>query len=86
MAWVVPRRRGARLRLGRRGLLVLAAASLPTLLTVALEWAGILFPSNVVRAVWAVPLGAAAAWMSVRMLLAEADDGPVPGPAAHGLV
>ena len=38
---------------------LLIAGAVPTMLTVALEWMGLWFPSNAVRAAAAVPLGAA---------------------------
>jgi uncharacterized membrane protein len=60
----VPGRRAARL--------VLAAAALPTVVTVAAEWIGVASPSNLTRAIASLPLGAAAGWLFVRMLLAEA--------------
>ena len=53
-----------------RRLLLLAA--LPTALSVALEFAGLVHPSNLVRAACAVPLGAAAGWIFVQSLLADA--------------
>lgn len=67
-AWIggatVPRR--------ARAILILAAA--PTAITVLLEWTGLAFPSNTARAIAAVPLGAAAGWIFVRMLRADAAD------------
>jgi uncharacterized membrane protein len=50
---------------------ILALAALPTAATFALEFAGLVFPSNLTRALSAGPLGAAAAWIFVRMLRAE---------------
>ena len=50
--------------------LVLVAA-LPTVLTVAIEWIGLANPGNAARALAALPLGAAAGWLFVRMLRAE---------------
>ena len=55
----------------RRARLVFAVAALPTLTTVAIEWLGLAIPSNIVRAVASLPLGAAAGWIFVRMLRAE---------------
>jgi uncharacterized membrane protein len=55
----------------RRSKAWLAAAALPTLVTLGLEWAGIAAPSNMVRAAAALPLGGAAGWLFVRMLRAE---------------
>lgn len=51
----------------------LALASVPTALTVAVELAGLAHPSNMMRAIAAVPLGAAAGWIFVRSLRAEAS-------------
>lgn len=48
-------------------------AAVPTLLTLAVEWAGLGQPGNAVRAAAAVPLGAACGWVFVRMLRAEAS-------------
>ena len=52
---------------------LLLAAAVPTALTVAAEWAGLASPSNLMRALAALPLGAAAGWLCVRLLRA---DGP----------
>ena len=54
-----------------RARIIFAAAALPTVVTVALEWLGLGLPSNVVRAVASLPLGAAAGWIFVRMLRDE---------------
>lgn len=54
--------------------LALIVAAVPTALTVSLEFAGLLHPTNAVRAISAAPLGAAAAWVFVRLLRAEAND------------
>lgn len=66
MAWIglpaVPRRRVQ--------LLVIAAA--PTAMTILVEWTGLAAPSNSARALAALPLGAAAGWLFVRMLRQEA--------------
>jgi hypothetical protein len=43
-------------------------------LTVALEFAGLVHPSNTVRAVCALPLGAAGAWVFIQSLRAEAAE------------
>ena len=54
---------------GSRGVRVaLALAAVPTVVTVALEWFGAAFPSNTMRAAAAVPLGAVAGWIFVRLL------------------
>lgn len=70
VAWVGSRRP----RAPRRTRTVLVLAAVPTVVTVALEFAGLAHPSNIVRAVCAWPLGAAAAWVFVRSLRAEAAD------------
>lgn len=49
-----------------------AMAAVPTALTIAVELAGLAHPSNDVRAMSAIPLGAAAGWIFVRSLRAEA--------------
>jgi uncharacterized membrane protein len=69
-AWIGWRRRP---RAPRRTRLVLIAASVPTAVTVALEFAGIAHPSNSMRALAALPLGAAAGWVFVRLLRTEGD-------------
>ena len=62
-------------RVPRRTRAILIVAALPTAATLALELAGLASPSNIVRAVSAVPLGAAAGWMVVRSLRAEGHTG-----------
>ncbi len=62
---------------------VLIATAIPTALTVAIEVAGLAHPSNVVRALAALPLGAAAGWVFVRLLRAEMEPS---GRAARGSV
>jgi uncharacterized membrane protein len=52
---------------------VFAVAAVPTALTLAIEFAGLVHPSNSVRALAALPLGAAAGWIFVRSLRAEAE-------------
>jgi len=69
-AWIVWRHPRAPRR--TRSVLVLAAA--PTALTVVLEFAGLVHPSNTVRAMCALPLGGAAAWVFIRSLRAEAAE------------
>jgi uncharacterized membrane protein len=69
VAWSGWRRRPAMPRATRTAL---AFAALPTALTFGLEFAGLAHPSNIVRAVAALPLGAAAGWIFVRSLRAEA--------------
>jgi uncharacterized membrane protein len=66
------RRRVAPPRASRR---TLALAAVPTALTLAFELAGVAHPSNALRAIAAVPLGAAAAWIFVRSLRAERAGG-----------
>ena len=67
-AWLA-RPKGASTRGFRIGL---AVAALPTAITVVAEFFGLAHPSNVVRAVSAVPLGAAGAWVFVISLRSEA--------------
>jgi uncharacterized membrane protein len=50
----------------------IVAAAVPTVVSVVAEWAGLAQPGNVVRAVAAVPIGAACGWIFVRLLRAEA--------------
>jgi uncharacterized membrane protein len=54
-----------------RSRVLLIVAAVPTLLTIPIEWLGWSPLSNVIRAAAAVPLGAAAGWIFVRMLRAE---------------
>ena len=68
LAWMVSRR--PRVPTNTRRMLLLAA--IPTALTLVLEWGGVVDPSNVGRALCALPLGAAAAWIFVQSLRAEA--------------
>lgn len=63
-----------------RARLAFAIAAVPTVATVALEWAGLWYPGNVVRAMAALPLGATAGWVFVRMLREEALE---PGVSYH---
>ena len=67
-AWILSRRP----RAPRRTRMILIAAAVPTVFTVALEFFGLAYPSNTVRAVSALPLGGAAAWVFVQSLRAEA--------------
>jgi uncharacterized membrane protein len=67
-AWAGWRRRIPAPR-GTRALL--AAAAVPTVLIVGVELLGLAHPSNAIRALSAVPLGAAAGWVFVRSLRAE---------------
>jgi uncharacterized membrane protein len=64
---------------GTRAVLVVAAV--PTIATVAIELLRLGSPSNELRALSAIPLGAAAGWIFVRSLRAEAG---APYPAAPG--
>jgi uncharacterized membrane protein len=47
---------------------IVGLASLPTLVTLLLEWPSIASPTNLVRAAAAVPLGVAIAWVLVRVV------------------
>jgi uncharacterized membrane protein len=70
-AWLVTLRSGG--VPGSRGArLLFALAAAPTVATVALEWLGLISPANLTRAVASLPLGGAAGFLFVRMLLAEA--------------
>jgi hypothetical protein len=60
--------------LDRRPAVILAVASLPTAVSVAVEWAGLAYPVGAARAMFAVPLGFAAAWLFVRALRASPSD------------
>ena len=53
--------------------ILLALAAVPTAVTRGMELAGLAHPGNVVRACSALPLGAAAGWIFVRSLRAEAS-------------
>ena len=50
---------------------LIVVAALPTAITLAIEWSGVANPGNVLRATSALPLGAAAGWLFVRMLRVE---------------
>jgi uncharacterized membrane protein len=58
-------------RVPRRARAMLIAAAVPTILTLAIEWAGLVNPGSVVRAVAALPAGALTGWLFVRLLRAE---------------
>jgi uncharacterized membrane protein len=60
-----------RARLPRNLRLMLAAAAIPTIVTVAAEWLAVAWPSNAVRAGAALPLGAMIGWTLVRLLRTE---------------
>jgi hypothetical protein len=51
----------------------LLLAAVPTVATLAIEWIGVADPGNAGRALAALPLGAAAGWLFVRMLRLEAQ-------------
>jgi uncharacterized membrane protein len=55
-------------QLPRRVTWILACAALPTAVTLAVELSGAAAPSNLSRAVAALPLGGTAAWVVLRML------------------
>lgn len=69
IVWLGPARAIGTAASSRR---LLAYAALPTLVTVAIEWLGLAYPSSPVRASAAVPLGMAVGWLLVGMLRAEA--------------
>lgn len=68
VAWLIGGRPTA--PIGTRRVLLVAA--IPTALSVAIEFVGLASPSNLVRALCALPLGASAAWIFVRSLRTEA--------------
>jgi len=53
-------------RPSRRAVSWVAIAAIPTAITLVIEWLGVAHPSNLVRFVAALPLGAAVAWLLVR--------------------
>ncbi|HEX5473184.1 MAG TPA: DUF2085 domain-containing protein [Vicinamibacterales bacterium] len=53
----------------RQTRLLLAAAAIPTVFTVAVERAGWMYPSNLARAIAAIPLGCAAAWVVIGLMV-----------------
>ena len=57
---------------GRRAMpdarVMLAAAAVPTAVTLLCEWTGLWYPSGAARAVAAIPLGLAGAWVLVASL------------------
>ncbi len=54
-----------------RARLLLGAAAVPTVATVAVEWLQLGHPSSAARAVAALPLGAASGWLTVTLLRGE---------------
>jgi uncharacterized membrane protein len=74
LAWLVSRR--PRVPSNTRTMLLLA--SIPTALSVVLEWSGVLDSSNVGRALCAWPLGAIAAWIFVQSLRSEVRANRIP--------
>jgi uncharacterized membrane protein len=58
-------------RVPRRARAMLIAAAVPTIVTLAIEWAGLADPGSVVRAIAALPAGALTGWLFVRLLRAE---------------
>jgi uncharacterized membrane protein len=69
LPWIVSRRPRVPANTRR----ILLWASIPTALSVVLEWSGLVDPTNVGRAICAVPLGASAAWIFVQSLRAEGE-------------
>ena len=61
-------------RVPRRTRRVLVLAAVPTALSVALEFAGLVYPSNIARALCALPLGGAGAWVFIQSLRAESAE------------
>ena len=64
---------GRRRRIGRRELAWLAVASVPTAVTLLLEWFHLTAMTNLVRAVAGVPLGAMVAFVVVCAAAGRAD-------------
>ena len=58
-------------RVVRRSRDVVLLAALPTAATIPVEWLGLSPLSNAIRAAAALPLGAAAGWVFVRLLRSE---------------
>lgn len=57
----------------RTARVLLGVTAIPTALTVTAEWLGLIHHSSLVRALAALPLGAAAGWVIVSMLRDEAS-------------
>ena len=74
--WLGARRR----RPSRRGVsihrlrTVLLATAVPMLVTVGGEWAGLMYPPNLVRAVAGLPLGLTVAWVAGLALVGAIDE------------
>jgi uncharacterized membrane protein len=68
MAWLASRKP----RAPRRTRLVIVLAAVPTALSVGFEFVGLVYSSNMLRALSALPLGAVAGWIFVQSLRAEA--------------
>jgi uncharacterized membrane protein len=62
-AWAATTHATARAAGSARRLLITGLAAIPTLVTLAMEWAGFWMPSNVTRAIAGVPLGFAVAFV-----------------------
>jgi uncharacterized membrane protein len=68
LAWLMARQP----RTPRRTRAALIAAAIPTALSVLLEFSGLLYSSNMLRAVTALPLGACAGWILFQARRADA--------------
>jgi uncharacterized membrane protein len=66
-------RRPSRVVLSRGGQLALLCVAAPTVISLLAEWVGLVHPSNLARALAAIPLGSFAAWLFVRALRAEVE-------------
>ena len=55
----------------RSAAFAIAVAAIPTALTLIAEWIGLVHPGGLTRAIAAVPLGAMAGWVFVRLLAVE---------------
>lgn len=67
----------------RSAAFAIVTAAIPTALTLILEWIGLLQPGGVARAIAAVPLGAMAGWLLVRLLALESPPRRAPGQVRY---
>ena len=67
-ALIAPFRTTSVVSYGSPALGILLCAALPTLATLVFEWTTGIAPSNAIRSLAGVPIGAAAAWLVVRVL------------------
>ena len=67
----------------RSAAFAIAAAAIPTALTLIVEWIGLIHPGGLARAIAAVPLGAMAGWLFVRLLVLEPPHRRAPGQVRY---